>query len=82
MTSGQSVYNNSLYLTMFAWVANSVIVAIAWTDRDVSEELVLAHPECYAISRTNEELDGFAVFSSCLRALVHAIIIASGEWWT
>jgi phospholipid-transporting ATPase len=40
MVSGQQVYVNTYYVTMFAWLCNYIILGIAWFDKDLSYEMV------------------------------------------
>jgi len=76
MQSGQSVYVNTYYGTMFAWICNYIVVGIAWFDRDVGFATVLKQPRAYDVGRLNQDISvGQVVLGVFVRPLVHAAIL-------
>jgi phospholipid-transporting ATPase len=51
--SGQQVYIQTFYITLFAWLCHYIPLAAAWFDRDLSPKTVYKHPECYDLGRLN-----------------------------
>jgi phospholipid-transporting ATPase len=74
--SGEQVYFQTFYVTLFAWLNHYIPIGQAWFDRDLSAETVFKYPKSYDLGRLNQLLSmkqvGFALF---LRSLCHALIV-------
>jgi len=75
MLSGQQIFYNTYYTTVYAWTANAYITGIAWLQQDLSRESALGHPECYHIGRVNLYMSSLKILKDCFRAVCHAWII-------
>jgi len=74
--SGQQIYFQTFYITLFAWLTHYIPLAAAWFDRDLSPKTVFAHPRAYDLGRLNGMLDPVAIgVGMFVRSLVHSALI-------
>lgn len=85
--SGQQIYYQTFYITLFAWLTHYIPLAAAWFDRDLSPETVFQNPRSYDLGRLNALLSpnhiAVGVFA---RALIHSgvmflVLIATFPPW-
>jgi len=73
--SGQQVYIQTFYITLFAWLTHYIPLAAAWFDRDLKPETVFNNPRAYDVGRLNTLLGPTQILVGMfLRAFVHALI--------
>lgn len=59
-------------------MANSVIVAICWFERDVSDDTLIENPFAYLEGSQNWLLNKYAILKTAIRSLLHAGFIFIG----
>jgi len=73
--SAQSIYVNTYYLTMWAWVTNSVITAIAWFQKDISRATMLRNPSTYDLGRLNSHMTLSQILKLAGRTTLHVALL-------
>jgi magnesium-transporting ATPase (P-type) len=74
--SGQQIYFQTFYITLFAWLTHYIPLGAAWFDRDLSPKTVFEHPRSYDLGRLNALLNPLHILSGVfLRALAHSFVL-------
>jgi hypothetical protein len=76
MFSGEQVYVETLYVTLFAWLTNYIVIGIAWFNRDLQPSTVLEVPRSYDFGRLNYSLTwSNMIWAMMFRSVVYAAIM-------
>mmetsp|Transcript_33595 Transcript_33595/g.41289 ORF Transcript_33595/g.41289 Transcript_33595/m.41289 type:complete len:471 (-) Transcript_33595:771-2183(-) len=76
--SGQLVLVNPFYITLYGYIANSLIILTAWFNKDISAEAALNNPWTYAVGRRRKDLNLRKSLQMALRSFVHSAVIWVG----